>query len=338
MNKSNFKWIFLLLIFANVFAVTSKKQDVKKNQQNIAKPFFKDIKKQKPEDSYASLQIPESLDYPDIINQIQKWEKEYPDFVQTGFYGETSLGMKICYLRITNKLEKTQKPKVLITGAIHGNEPWSTACVMAYAGSLIGQYKTDVNVKNLLDTRDIYIVPVVSPDSYLTSRYVDKVDPNRDFPTQKNPQHKSTPSIDSIQKFFNQIKPNAVISGHTFGRIFLIPYGDSTQKCPNDNDYKNIIGEMSKVSKYKINQTCFNYNRPIFGTEVDWYYRNGAFSVVMEVGTHQIRPSIKEIKEEFERTWKAVQIFIEKAPLVKINIEDLSSSRKTSIFRKYFEF
>ena len=117
----------------------------------------------------------------------------------------------------------------------------------------------------------------------------------------------------------------------------MIPYGDSTQKCPNDNDYKNIIGEMSKSSSYKINRTCFNYNRPIFGTEVDWYYRNGAFSVVMEVGTHQIRPSKKEITEEFERTWKAVQIFIEKAPLVKINIEDSNSSKKTSIFRKYFQ-
>ena len=202
MNKSNLKWIILLLGFAIFFVFASKEQEVKTKQKNITKPFVEET--QKPKDNYASLQIPESLDYPDIINQIQKWEKESPDFVQTGFYGETSLGMKICYLRITNKLEKTQKPKVLITGAIHGNEPWSTACVMAYAGSLIGQYKTNENVKNLLDTRDIYIVPVVSPDSYLSSRYVDKVDPNRDFPTLKNPQHKSTPSIDSIQKFFNQ--------------------------------------------------------------------------------------------------------------------------------------
>jgi hypothetical protein len=74
------------------------------------------------------------------------------------------------------------------------------------------------------------------------------------------------------------------------------------------------------------------YNSPIYGTEVDWYYRNGAFAttpnrkrihrgafaIVMEFGTHQHIPSQSDIDSEFRRTFQAVLYFIKEAPLVEI--------------------
>ncbi len=55
-------------------------------------------------------------------------------------------------------------------------------------------------------------------------------------------------------------------------------------------------------------------NMPIHGTEVDWYYQNGAFAIVMEFGTHQRLPSKEEIDSEWNMTWKAFLLFLEKAP------------------------
>jgi len=280
-----------------------------------------------------SVKIPAYLDYSQIVAQTQKWAQEAPDLVEIGNYGKTKRGTDICYIRICNKLDTKPRPKVMITGCIHGNEPWATGCVMAFAGNLLGEYGKNKEITDLIESRDIYIVPVVSPDSYPHSRHVDGVDPNRDFPGPSRPTHHSTPSILAVQNFFNKIKPNAVISAHTHGRIYLTPFGDKMQVCPNEADYKRIVGQMGQMSQYKVDRACNMYGRPIHGSEVDWYYRNGAFSIVMEIGTHQQKPSMQDITSEFSRTWTSVQLFIKEAPLVQIksNTEDFDFSGNTGI-------
>jgi len=284
-----------------------------------------------------TVQIPPHLSYSEVVAQVQKWGQESPDLTEVGFYGKTKRGVDVCYIRICNKIEAKDRPKVLITGCIHGNEPWSTGCIMAYAGNLLDGYGKNKEITDLVESRDIYIIPIISPDSYPHSRHVDGVDPNRDFPGPSRPNHKSTPSVLAVQDFFLKIKPNAVISGHTFGRIFLTPYGDMNQKCPNEADYQRIIGQMGNMCDYKVNRACNNYGRPIYGTEVDWYYRNGAFSVVMEFGTHQRNPTLEEITSEYSRTWAGVLWFIKEAPVVpiKTNIEDFDFSGNTGIVGRY---
>ena len=183
---------------------------------------------------------------------------------------------------------------------------------------LLDKYGDDDQITSLLDSREIYFVPVVSPDSYPTNREVDGVDPNRDFPTDRDPNKQSVTPVAALQQFFLDIKPNAVISGHTFGRVFLTPWGSRTQICDNESDYQRIIGEMAKKCGYKMMRCCFNYGQPIFGTEVDWYYKNGAFAIVMEFGTHQRRPSNKEINQEFDRTFDGILYFIKEGAEVNV--------------------
>lgn len=273
--------------------------------------------------------IPTYLEYPQIVEQIKMWNKEAPGITEVGTYGKTAKGTDLYYIRIANLKSKplgfselTVKPAltVMITGCIHGNEPHAAATVMAYAGTLLSEYGKNQEVTDLIDSRDIYIVPVVSPDSHPHSRQIDGVDPNRDFPGPTRPNHKSTPSVSAIQSLFLKVRPQAVISGHTFGRVYLYPYGDKYEQCPNAADFQRIIGKMGQMSQYRVDRACNNYARPIIGTEVDWYYRNGAFAVVMEFGTHQQKPSHQEIKSEFQRTYSSILLFIKQAPLVVIKI------------------
>jgi hypothetical protein len=302
-------------------------------QVQVAPPTPKVEPPKTPRIPNISVATPAYLDYPQIVVQTQKWAQEAPDLVEIGNYGKTKRGTDICYIRICNKLDTKTRPKVMITGCIHGNEPWATGCVMAFAGNLLNSYGKDKTLTDLIESRDIYIVPVVSPDSYPSSRHVDGVDPNRDFPGPSRPNHPSTPSIAAIQTFFNKIKPNAVISGHTHGRIYLTPFGDKMTVCPNEADYKRIVGQMGTMSQYKVDRACNMYGRPIIGSEVDWYYRNGAFAIVMEFGTHQQKPSMQDITSEFNRTWTSVQLFIKEAPLVQIKsgTEDFDFSGNTGI-------
>ncbi len=286
---------------------------------------------------------PPYLAYDAIVAKIKEWNQAAPDLTEVGTYGKSSRGEELWYIRVTNKLSlervmlaknpdfdrlnpniksylvsrQTPRKVVMITASLHGNEPWSTGCVMAYIGNMLKSYGQDAEITNLIDTRDIYFVPVVSPDSYPHSRHVDGVDPNRNFPGPRS-NTRSVPPVQAIQDLFNKIQPNAVISGHTYGRIFLHPYGDDMQRSPNDADFQRIVGEMGRLARYRVDRACNLYNRPIFGSEVDWYYRHGAFPIVMEFGTHQQRPSMNDITSEFDRTYKSVLYFIKEAPDVQI--------------------
>ncbi|RDJ35457.1 MAG: hypothetical protein DWQ19_11620 [Crenarchaeota archaeon] len=344
--------ILAIFIFLVVFMVLT-----------ILKPNFKNSKTPEPESPPISIspetppppppppietpnittQIPNYLSYPDIIKQLKIWNEEAPRLTEVGVYGKTSRGQDIYFIRVTNEhtdlalndqgngiWNVEPKSKVLVTGCIHGNEPHSTATIMAYIGSMLASYGKDDKITSLIQGREIFFVPVVSPDSYPRSRYVDGVDPNRDF------ENKRSAPIREVQKFFLQHKFDAAWSGHTWGRVFLYPWGKSMTPCPDDAVYREVMDEVAQLCQYRLIRACEMYTsnglnnppirygmpgwgggefRPIYGTEMDWYYGHGAFAVVCEYGTHQRIPSHSEIESEFNRTFKGFLYFLEKAPL-----------------------
>lgn len=311
----------------------------------VAKPDVKSIpKEQKPLpqiETNISNPFPGYLDYDKIVLLLKEWNSQSKDITEFGVYGKSTKNQDLVYLRLRNKrISQSEQFPVLVTACIHGNEPLSTATMMWYFGNILKNYKD--NYEKLLETRDIYFVPVVSPDSYPHSRYVDGVDPNRNFPGLSNSDKQSVKPVASIQDLFLKIKPRAVLSGHTWGRVFLIPYGDQTQKCPDHDQFMGIVSEMGRLSNYRYIRTCDLYMAngrlnnppirtygeakgeyktlmPIYGTEVDWYYRNNSFAVVMEFGTHQRKPTLEEIKIEYDRTNDAFLYFLEKAPVTKLD-------------------
>lgn len=342
---------FLVLSAGIMFVIKKSKErpnilpPIAKTEQVLPK-IIEPIKP--PIDFKISNPKPAYMNYQETVARLREWSSEAPELTEFGTYGKSSKGKDLCYLRIFNKRNNTDKPKVLLTACIHGNEPLASSTLMWWTGSLLDSYKKDEKIKSLIDERDIYIIPVVSPDSYPSSRRVDGVDPNRDFPSPSDPSHKSTPSVAALQNFTLKIKPNAVISGHTWGRVFLTPYGDKMAHTENKEDYDRIVGEMARLSNYRMIRACDMYGisglnnppiksldldeeylerhfslegkhgSPIRGTEVDWYYRNGAFAIVCEFGTHQRIPTNNDTKIEFERTWMAVLKFIQDGPIVKI--------------------
>lgn len=324
-----------------------------KNEKQQKNPIPQEELKEKieiipsPIKNNISNHAPEYLDYGQISKQFESWKKECPELFDFGIYGKSSKEKDLIYAKITNFRTKQHKPKILVTACIHGNEPLSTATMIWYFGSLLKNYHTDERIKQLLDNREFYFIPVVSPDSYPNSRYVDGVDPNRNFPSSSKPDRQSVKPIAELQKFFLEIKPQAVMSGHTYGRVFLIPPGESTKDCPDHDEFVRVVGEMSKMSGYRYIRACdlymgngksnvkpirtygiptssHNYMVPIHGTETDWYYSNGAFAIVTEFGTHQRIPSKKDIEFEFNKTYDAFLYFSKEAPMVKITPQKVS--------------
>jgi hypothetical protein len=264
--------------------------------------------------------IPSYQEYNVMVSQLQAWNKAAPELTEIGTYGTSSRGTPLHYIRINNPRVEGSKPVVLTHAAIHGDEPWAGCTVMAYIGTILNQYGDDSQITQLVDSRDLYFIPIVSPDSHPGNRDVDGVDPNRNYPTQRFPDKQSVKPIQALRDFFLAIEPKAVISGHTWGEVYVYPWGDSNRRTPSDPDFRRILGEMSRLSGYSIKQACYVYRHPIYGTEMDWYYRNNALPIVIEYGTHQRPPSDAQIESTFNRTFGAVLYFMEEAPRVDVKL------------------
>lgn len=256
-------------------------------------------------------------EYDEIVETLKSWESKAPDLLEIGTFGRTTKGREQHYIRISNECTPSDKV-VMITACIHGNEPLSTSVLMACVGRMVSLYGKDDDITRLVDSRTVYFVPVVSPDTYPHSRHVDGVDPNRDFPTLKDPDRKSVPPVGNLREFFLNVRPRGVLSGHTYGRVYLVPWGDSRKDNPCKEEYERVALEMGSMSDYRHIRACDLYGSPIFGTETDWYHRNGAFAMVMEIGTHQRKASKKEVEAETDRVFGAVMHFVRESAEVDL--------------------
>lgn len=306
------------VVFLGAFIVISRQNnkiktpDVHKIQQNpqqqpnVIKPYN------------ISNKIPNYLTYDGVVNQINNWNKEAPEITEVGTYGKTSNNKDIYYIRVCGN-KNANLPKVLITACIHGNEKIANATVMGMIGKLLSDYGRDEKVTKLVSSRDIYWIPVVSPDSYISdSRHVDGVDPNRNFPYPGNPNVNSVPPISALREFFLKHKFLAVVSTHSYSRIYLYPYGYTATPCPDVNTYKDICGRMANLANYSSsNIRSIRTAQPYHGFEADWFYENGAFAIVSEVSL-DFKPAESTIAPEVERNYKAYLLFIEEAPVVNL--------------------
>lgn len=253
---------------------------------------------------------PSYKDYNGIVEMMRSWERESPDFVEILSYGKTTKGIEQYYAKITNKKKSGNKPSCVITGCIHGNEPISTCTETWWMTELLSSYSSDPEAKEILDSREIYFIPVLSPDTFPHSRHVDGVDPNRNFPSSGEKQ--SVTPIENFKNLFKEKKFNAFMSGHSYGRVFLL----ARDSDPERRDaYEKIKEGMSSKSTYRASYL----GGPGTTLDADWGNRQGAMSLIVEFGTHQVVPSDEDIKTEFDATYKSFLYFVKEAPVAFVS-------------------
>lgn len=293
----------LLLILLGI--VGYKISQKNKNEQNKSKPNLNNVDPNPKTPKITELK-PDYRDYSKTVDLLKTWEKEANDFVEVGTYGKTTKGIDQYYVKITNKKKQGKKPSCVITGCIHGNEPISTCTEIWWITHLLSNYEKDPKVKEILDSREIYFIPVLSPDTYPHSRHVDGVDPNRNFPS--SGEKTSVTPIENFKNFFKEKKFDSFITGHSYGRIFLFAQdNDPTRKA----EYNRIKSEMDKISSYRAS----NLGGPNTTLDGDWGNRQGAFSLLVEFGTHQRIPSTEDIQTDFDATYESIIYFLKEAPI-----------------------
>lgn len=312
--KNKILAIAIFSVFISLLILLKINNEIK--IENVVPKPDKPVQPTIPKQYNITKQIPGYLNYPDIYSQLEQWNKEAPEITELSSYGKSSAGRDIYYLRMCGN-KNGNCPKVLLTACIHGNEWIANASVMGIMGKMLNAYGRDSKITKLINERDIYWIPVVSPDSYIAkTRHVDGVDPNRNFPYPGQLNKSSIPPIAALRSFFLQHKFKAVISGHAYSQMYIYPWGYTFTPCKDEAIYKDICGRMGKLSGYKIYQIRrINTAHPYHGFEADWFYMNGAFGIVAEFG-QKFMPASSAIEPEVNRNYPAYLLFIEEAPLV----------------------
>jgi len=171
-----FSIMLISSFFLNPLIVESKNIDEYIFESNISKELSEKLRNTEETRDFH--------DYNSLTSELQNIATNYPNIANLYNLGESVLGRTIWGLKITDNPDiEENEPEVRICGAHHGNEYMSVELPLMLAWLLVQNYTIDPYITDLIDNREIWIIPLVNPDGREAgSRYnANGVDLNRDY-------------------------------------------------------------------------------------------------------------------------------------------------------------
>jgi len=266
---------------------------------------------------------------------IDALAKSNPKLVSVFSIGKGWQGRDIWAVRFNTTQSGTQaskKPGALLVGNHHAREHLSVEIPIRIAEYLSAK-KDDPAVRKLLDSRDIYVVPMLNPDGaeydISTGRYQmhrknmrvnpDKelgVDLNRncDFlfggegssgstysDTYHGPSAFSEPETKALKTFLDS-RPNVTTlnSFHSYGSLIMYPWGGKDGALEDAADlkaFKTMAEAMARMTGFTAEQSNEMYVAT--GDCADWAYAaHKVFAFTTELGGGGFYPRPSEIDKE----------------------------------------
>jgi hypothetical protein len=244
--------------------------------------------------------------------KILKMAANYRHLAHVKPYGKSVQKRPLLAVRLTNEKIKGKKPQVLFHATTHAREWASTQMALRLIDYLTTSYGSDARVTDLLDTTEIWIIPVINPDGYqytfTDERFWrknladldgngeitigDGVDLNRNYAgtfglnnegsspdpmseIYRGPGPLSEPENAALADFMDKQDFLFAVSYHTYGDLILYPWGWQV-KTPSLDDaiYEAQSGVDGDAAIFDsiVNK---HYNP---GVSADLYTTNGAFA------------------------------------------------------------
>jgi len=214
-----------------------------------------------------------------------------------GSIGKTIEGRDIPAIKITKnpQADDPNKPDVLFLGGHHAREWISIEVPLRLAEYLVANYAGNSTVQSLVDSREIWIIPIVNPDGYIFSRTTDRswrknrrplgkhfgVDLNRNYgylwggdsynhPISDNYHGLrafSEPETQTIKDFIEtrEAAKNPItrlLDYHNYGQLILYPWGNTPDPAPDAALFKQIAEEMrDRINTVGVEYTAKQISR-----------------------------------------------------------------------------
>jgi hypothetical protein len=235
---------------------------------------------------------------------------DYPSLTVLDTIGTTHEGRAIVSLKVSdNAAVDEDEAEVLIVGCHHARELMSVEIPLRFAQYLLDNYGVSSFVTSMIDTREIFFVPMLNPDGhvYVQNNHADDwwnwwrknrrdngdgtygVDLNRNYGYQwayddegsspdpgsvlyRGPSAFSEPETQAMRDFCNSREFSVALSYHTYGELFIHPWGYAAIYTP-DHEMFTVLGDsLARGNGYTVGCTATNILYPVNGDSDDWMY------------------------------------------------------------------
>jgi len=293
-------------------------------------------------------------DYQEMQDALNKIVTENSDIASLVNIGKSVEGRDLLGVRLSSGKEMDSLPTAIFMGCHHAREHLSVEVPLKIAQHLVDNYDRDSRIKSILDTTEVYIIPMVNPDgaehdistgNYKMWRKNRKknadgtygVDLNRNYgshwggpgsssstnsDTYKGTAPFSEPETQAVRDFVRARKKTTVLlSFHTFSELVLWPYGWTNDEIANSDDrkvFETMGKKMATWNKYTPQKSSELYLAS--GDTTDWAYDElKIFAFTFELSPSSMfgggfYPGAKAIEPTFKANLEPALYLMENTP------------------------
>ncbi len=249
-----------------------------------------------------------------VQSHLDRLAMAYPGIVTIEKYGESMEKRPLRVMKLSSDMRTHRdRPQLVLTAATHGDELITVEVLFGLIEKLVQGYGKDTRITRMIDTHELYFIPVVNPDGYIRhERYCNGIDPNRDYPYPESPNKKSNPAIQAAIDFFAAHQVKGSIDFHSSGGMIMYPwaYTYNSVSSSDANQFDDLTSKMAEENGYRYGQI----SKVIYvakGSSADYYYwKFKAQSLGIEIsqdGSASLIPRM--IEENTESTWRFIESF-----------------------------
>lgn len=242
--------------------------------------------------------------FSEVKAELDALAKDHSELAQVFSIGKSVEGRDIWALRVTDG-QAEGKPAIAYLGTHHAREHVSTEIPLMFAKDILLRSVTDEDIKSLLKSTELYIIPLVNPDGatfdissrryqyWRKNRQPGKnnsfgVDLNRNYGygwgtggSSSNPRSEiymgkapfSEPETQSVKNFFLAHKNITIaLTFHSYSELILYPWGGKDEAVLGKDGaiFSTMARKMAKMNGYKAEQASDLYIAS--GDTCDWLY------------------------------------------------------------------
>lgn len=265
--------------------------------------------------------------YAEVTASLNAMAAQYPAIATLMSIGRSVENRDVPMIRISGKTpaqaESLQLPSIMYMGCHHAREHLSVEVPLMLIDHLLSNYGKDANITKLVDSREIFIAPIVNPDGHTydiqgnsgkmwrknRARNRDGtsgVDLNRNYgfhwgtggsstsPSSDvfmGPAAFSEPETQNVRNFVrSQKRMTSLLTFHTFSELVLYPWGHSFDKIGQNGLGK--VEDFTTFEKMAKQMASWNGYTPeqasslyiASGDTTDWAYGElGIFAFTFEL-------------------------------------------------------
>lgn len=122
--------------------------------------------------------------YQELTAELERIADDYPEICRLESIGTSNNGYELWFMKISDNVDiEEDEPEFKYISTMHGDEPVGTVLMVDLINYLVNGYGTVVTATELVDNVEIWIMPLMNPDGYVSGqRNAYGGDLNRKFP------------------------------------------------------------------------------------------------------------------------------------------------------------